>query len=98
MSFESKVLAFRNLYDEISSKMTLVEGKVFKEEYIHADFKRYNKCSFANCTLVFEFGICSFRYCDFSRCKLEAKRGGPASLILELDKQLRESASEERHR
>lgn len=98
MSFESKVLTFRNLSDEIKRKMPIVKGKVFKEEYVNADFNRYNKCTFINCTIVFEFGICSFTNCDFSGCAFEAKQGSPASLILALDKQLRESAFKEKHR
>ena len=98
MSFESKVLSFKNLYDEISRKMPLVEGKIFKDEYINGDFSRYSKCTFINCTIVFEFGICSFTNCDFSGCAFEAKQGSPAALILTLDRQLRESASKEKHR
>ena len=98
MSFESKVLAFRNLVEEIKRRRPLVEGKTFRDDYIFVDFNRYNKCSFINCTLIFEFGICSFANCDFSRCKFEAKPGSPASLILEFDRSIKESASKERHR
>jgi hypothetical protein len=98
MSFESKVLAFRNLVEEISRRRPLIEGKTFKEDYVFVDFNRYKKCSFVNCTLIFEFGLCSFSNCDFSHCKFEAKSGSPASLILEFDRTIRESALRERHR
>ena len=98
MSYESKILAFRNLYDEISRRMPVVEGRTFTNEYINADFSRYSRCSFHNCTIVFEFGMCSFNYCDFSACKFEAKTGSPAQLVLMLDKQLRDSAFKERNR
>ena len=98
MSFESRVLTFRNLFDDINRKTPLVEGKTFKGDYVYPDFNRYNKCVFTHCTLIFEFGICSFSNCTFSGCKFEAKRGSPASLILELDRQLRESAFKDRHR
>lgn len=98
MSFENKVLSFKNLYDEISAKMPLIVGKAFKEEYIHVDFKRYNKCTFANCTLVFEFGVCSIVDCDFNDCKFKAKQGSPSSLILHFDKQIRESAFRDQQR
>ena len=98
MSFESKVLLFRNLVEEINRRMPIVEGKTFKDEYIFTDFNRYNKCSFINCTLIFEFGMCSLTNCDFNGCKFEAKSHSPASLILELDRLIRESAFKERHR
>jgi hypothetical protein len=98
MSFESRVLALRNLFDEIGRKMPITEGKTFNGEYIYVDFNRYNKCEFTNCTLIFEFGMCSFTHCNFSGCKFEAKTGSPASLILEFDRQIRDSAFKERHR
>ena len=98
MSLESKVIAFKNLYGEISRRKSLVEGKVFKAEYVYADFNRYDKCEFIGCTLIFEFGICSFAHCRFSKCKFEAKTGSPAALILQLDRELRESAFRESHR
>lgn len=98
MSFESRVLAFRNLFDEIGRKMPIVEGKTFTEEYVYVDFNRYNNCVFTNCTLILEFGMCSFTHCSFSGCKFEAKPGSPASLILEFDRQIRESAFREQHR
>jgi len=92
MSFESRVLEFNNLTDEIRKRMPLVDGKIFKDKYVYIDFHRYNKCIFTNCTLVFEFGLCSLTNCSFDSCKFEAKHGSPASLILKLDRLLRESA------
>jgi hypothetical protein len=65
-------------------RMPLVEGRIFTNEYINADFSRYSRCSFHGCTIVFEFGICSFSYCDFDACKFEAKTSSPAHLVLTL--------------
>ena len=98
MSFESKVLEFRKLADEIIRRTPLIEGKTFRDEYIFVDFNRYNKCSFINCTLIFEFGICSISNCDFSGCKFEAKTGSPAFAILKFDRMIREAAFKERKR
>ena len=98
MSYESKVLAFRNLFDEIGRKMPTVEGKTFTEEYVYVDFNRYNNCTFIKCTLIFEFGVCSFTHCTFDGCKFDAKQGSPASLILVFDRRIRESAFREKHR
>jgi hypothetical protein len=98
MSYESKVLAFRNLFDEIGRRMPIIEGKTFNEEYVYVDFNKYNHCIFTNCTLVFEFGICAFANCEFSGCKFEAKTASPASLVLSFDRLIRESAFREKHR
>lgn len=98
MSFESRVLAFRNLAEELNRRIPLTEGKIFKDEYIFVDFNRYNKCSFVNCTIIFEFGLCSLTNCDFSHCKFEAKTGSPAFLVLQFDRMIRESAFREKHR
>jgi len=98
MSYESRVLAFRNLSDEIMRKMPVIEGKTFENEDVYIDFYRYSKCGFTNCTLILEFGMCSLTHCNFSGCRFEAKTGSPASFVLAFDREIRESAFRERHR
>jgi hypothetical protein len=44
MSYESKILAFRNLYDELNRRNPIVEGRTFTNEYINADFGKYGRC------------------------------------------------------
>ena len=98
MSYESKVLAFRNLSDELNRRMPLVEGRTFNNEYIYADFNKYSHCSFLKCTIVFEFGLCSFINCNFDGCSFEAKKDSPAQLVIMFDKQVRDSAFKEKNR
>jgi len=98
VSFDSKVLEFRNLFEEIMRRRPIIENRTFKDEFLIVDFKNFNKCNFINCTLMFEFGICSMSNCDFTGCKFEAKTGSPAHLILGFDKALRDAAFKDRNR
>ena len=51
--------------------MDKIIGRTFRNEAVNLDFSDYEKCTFVNCTIYFDYGIFRATNCDFSGCKLE---------------------------